>query len=125
MKIAIIIALIMMLSIATAHNVNSLVEEHRKPDIEVTVARLMGAFNKGDFASIVGGNAYDIARSGVGCGAGFFGGLDTGFTIYGIIAQDPTNIQSYVFAVIYSISWWQQNGQYLEVMCTNFWTLLH
>ena len=127
MKIAYLIAFMMILSIcsAKAHNYRELVEDLRKPAVEVTVAQLMSGFRKEDVIDVMGGHAYDIARTGVGCAAGVFGGLDTGFTIWDIVSQDPTDFEVYIFAVLYTIAWWQQNGQYLEYMCGNFWQLIH
>ena len=110
---------------AKVHDYNELVRELRKPAVEVSVAQLLGGFRKEEVIDIVGGAAYDIARTGVGCGAAFFGGLDTAFTIWDIVSEDPTDFGSYIFAVIYSIAWWQQNGQYMEYMCSNFWALIH
>eukprot|EP00345_Euplotes_harpa_P017943 CAMPEP_0168336658 /NCGR_PEP_ID=MMETSP0213-20121227/11686_1 /TAXON_ID=151035 /ORGANISM="Euplotes harpa, Strain FSP1.4" /LENGTH=128 /DNA_ID=CAMNT_0008341919 /DNA_START=17 /DNA_END=403 /DNA_ORIENTATION=+ len=107
------------------HDYNELVTELRKPAIEVTVAQLLGGFRKEDVVATVGSKAYDIARTGVGCGAGVFGGADTAFTIADIISQDPKDPGAYIFAVLYTIAWWQQNGQYVTYMCSTFWQLLH
>ena len=106
-------------------NYDQKLSEMKKPSIEVVVAQLLGGFKKEDYIHIVGSKAYDIARTGVGCGAGVFGGADTIFTIIDIISQDPTDPGAYIFAVIYTIAWWQQNGQYVTYMCSNFWQLLH
>ena len=127
MKIIYVIVLLMLSSMALGkiHDYNELVTELRKPAVEVSVATLMGGFKKEDVVDIIGGEAYDIARTGVGCGAAVFGGLDTGFTIYDIVSQDPTDPGAYIFAVLYTIAWWQQNGQYLTYMCSNFWRLIH
>ena len=127
MKLIYVIVFLMISSMAFAkiNDYNELVKDLKKPDVEVLVNQLMGGFKKESVVDIIGGETYNIARSGVGCAAGFFGGADTAFTIIDIVSQDPTDFQSYIFAVIFSIAWWQQNGQYLEYMCTNFWRLIH
>ena len=61
--------------------------------------------------SMAKSKTYAIARSGVGCSAEVFGGGDTVFTIVDIISQDPTDPGANIFAVIYLIAWWQQNGK--------------
>ena len=113
----------------TAHSrvqdYNQMLQDMKKPSIEVVVAQLLGGFKREDFSKLVGSKAYDIARTGVGCGAGVFGGADTVFTIIDIISQNPKDINSYIFAVLYTIAWWQQNGQYVTYMCSNFWILIH
>jgi hypothetical protein len=121
----VIVVLAMLVAFSCAHSYQELIEQHKKPAIESVVNSLLGNFKKEDVVDIVGGEAYDIARTGVGCAAGFFGGLDTGFTIADIIRQDPTDFETYIFAVLFIIAWWQQNGQYLEYMCINFWRLIH
>ena len=68
---------------------------------------------------------YKIARSGVGCFSGGLGLLNTVFTDIDIISSDPTDWFNYVFSVLYLYAWWQQNGQFVEVMCTEFWSLVH
>ena len=60
---------------------------------------------------MVESKAYAIARSGTGCGAGVFGAGDTVFLLIDIISEDPTDIMSYVFSVLYLYAWWQQNGK--------------
>ena len=127
MKFAYILAFVMLISFSVAmeHSYTELIEDLKKPAVEVTVAQLLSGFETPEVKELVGGEAYAIARTGVGCGAGVFGGLNTGFTIYDIISQDPTDFESYIFGVLYAIAWWQQNGQYLEYMCTNFWHLIH
>ena len=128
MKIQLIALLLLAIQFASprsVHDYTELVTELKKPAVEVVVAQLMGSFRKEEVTEIVGGEAYNIARTGVGCASGIFGGLDTGFTIADIIQQDPTDPGAYIFAVLFTIAWWQQNGQYLEYMCTNFWRLIH
>ena len=123
MKIVIVI-MAMLLAFSYAHSYTEFVEDLKKPAIESVVNTLLGDFDKKEIMDLEG-EAYAIARTGVGCAAGVFGGLDTGFTIADIIRQDPTDIQAYIFAVIFIIAWWQQNGQYIEYMCTTFWNLIH
>ena len=123
--IALLLLVIQFSASRSVHDYTELVTELKKPAVEVVVAQLMGSFRKEEITAIVGGEAYNIARTGVGCAAGIFGGLDTGFTIADIIRQDPTDPGAYIFAVLFTIAWWQQNGQYLEYMCSNFWRLIH
>ena len=128
MKFLALLVALMLLNFTYArsiHDYQELVTELKKPAIESSVNLLLGGFNKADVATLIGSHAYDLARTGVGCGAGVFGGLDTAFTIADIIQSDPTDIGVYIFAVIYSIAWWQQNGQYIDYMCSTFWSLLH
>ena len=91
-----------------------------KPSLETTVAKLLAGFDRQDYINVAESKAYAIARSGVGCGAGVFGGGDTVFTIVDIISQDPTDPGAYIFAVIYLIAWWQQNGKMVTDYCINW-----
>ena len=128
MKILCFLALILFAGMAYGvkeHDYTELVEELKKPAVEVFVAQIMSNFRREDLVHTIGGEVYDIARTGVGCGAGIFGGLDTGFTVWDILSQDFTDFGRWMFAIIYSIAWWQQNGQYITYMCTNFWHLIH
>eukprot|EP00343_Euplotes_focardii_P003451 CAMPEP_0205814770 /NCGR_PEP_ID=MMETSP0205-20121125/20108_1 /ASSEMBLY_ACC=CAM_ASM_000278 /TAXON_ID=36767 /ORGANISM="Euplotes focardii, Strain TN1" /LENGTH=87 /DNA_ID=CAMNT_0053099549 /DNA_START=42 /DNA_END=302 /DNA_ORIENTATION=+ len=87
MKFAYILTLIMLVSftVAKEHTYSELIQDLTKPAIEVTVAQLMASFDRPEVKELVGADAYAIARTGVGCGSGVFGGLNTGFTIYDII----------------------------------------
>ena len=127
MKLSCILVVLMIVSLSLARitNYNELVEELKQPDVEIYAQQLLDTFASKEVLEMLGGHAYDVARSGVGCASGFFGGLNTGFTIYDIILQDPTDPGAYVFGVIYAIAWWQQNGQYMEYMCKTFWDLTH
>ena len=126
MKIVLLVAVLMMATFATAKGLShkELLEAHPVPSIEQTVSKIFGSVSPDTFKNVVGGEAYNIARTGVGCAAGVFGGADTGFNIYDVVRSDPTDFEVYIFAVLYAIAWWQQNGQYLEYMCVNFWRLI-
>ena len=100
-------------------------EMNMRPSLEVTVAKLLAGFDRFDYINVAESKAYAIARSGTGCGAGVFGAGDTIFLLIDIISEDPTDIMSYVFSVLYLYAWWQQNGKMVTYWCTEFWTLLH
>ena len=128
MKILYLLAFILLASMAYGakeHDYEELVAELRKPAVEVVVAQLMGHLNRDKLVPLIGGHGYDVVRTGVGCAAGVFGGLDQGFTILDIVRRNPTDWQRWIFAGIFVFAWWQQNGQYLGYVCGTFWELLH
>ena len=124
-SILIVILLLATTSMAKYHTYQEFVGELRKPALESSVAQLVEAYFTPEVVDLVGGHAYNVARTGVGCAAGVFGGLNTGFTIWDVISEAPKEVDSYIFGVFYALAWWQQNGQYMEYMCGNFWDLIH
>ena len=75
-----------------------------------------------DMESQLNNETYDLVRSGVGCVAGGTDFVNTVFTIADVIQTDPKSWEVYLFGGLYLYAWWQQNGQYMNYMCTYFWT---
>ena len=127
-KIAFLLVLVFVIQgtfAKSAHDYSEFVTDLKKPAIASVVNQLLGGFQREDVIELGDSKLYDIVRTGVGCVAGVSGGLDTAFTIADIIQSDPTDPGVYIFAVIFTIAWWQQNGQYIEYMCGNFWILIN
>ncbi|CAI2382674.1 unnamed protein product [Moneuplotes crassus] len=127
MRLSLVIVALLLVSttLAKYHTYEEFTKELRKPAIEASVVQILESYFTPEVVELLGGQAYNIARTGVGCAAGVFGGLNTGFTIWDVISQAPRDIDSYIFGAIYAYAWWQQNGQYMEYMCSNFWDLVH
>ena len=128
MKIVYIFAFIMLVGMSygiNAQDYEELTAELRKPSVEVSVSHLMRGFNQDIMMPKMGFYTYDLIRTGVGCGAGVFGGLDQGFTIWSIVQKDITDWSKWVTAAIFTLAWYQQNGQSVGHMCGTFWELLH
>ena len=127
MKVICVFFLVLLLSSSMArdHSYEELIQDLRKPALEVTIQQVLGHFNREKLVPYLGSRGYDIVRDGVGCVSGVLGGLDQGFTVADIIRQDPTDWFRYVFAAIFIVAWWQQNGQFITFYCGNFWELIH
>ena len=124
MKSIYLAVLLASLCLANAASVEELFTkmQERKDPVGESLQYIIESLKRGDSNE---NKAYEVARTGIGCSAGAFGLLNTIFTDIDVIASDYMNWEVYLFAVLYVIAWYQQNGQFMVYMCETFWQLIH
>ena len=119
--LAVLLASLCLANAATAEELFAKLQERKDPVAE-SLQYIIDAVQRTDDNE---NKAYEVARTGIGCSAGAFGLLNTIFTDIDVIASDYTNWEVYLFAVLYVVAWYQQNGQFMVYMCETFWQLVH